>query len=363
MRSLLLLPLLLAACAAAPDAAPPPEPATEPPTPVEPPTPTLPDPVVDLHLDTVTQLIEQKVTWDSSKLEAALPSLQAGGVNVVVQACWIPRGAKNPLGIAKRKINAIRNMVQASDGKAAVVRGPGQLEAVLRDGRMAVIIALEGGTALENGPDSLRELHDLGVAMVGLTWTESSAWADSSAEPRPGAASGLTAGGRELVALANDLGVMLDVSHMSDRATEQTIALSRAPVLASHSNARALADVPRNLPAPLLTALADKGGLVGAMFHGPFVVTGRTARREDVVAQVVHLVEAVGAEHVGLGSDWDGIIQSPQGLDRAARMADLRAELGEQLTAEQLRQVQGGSFLRFWRAVEAARAPAGRPPG
>ncbi len=340
--------------------APPPAPQATPevtPEPTPPTVPPLPDPVVDLHVDTITQIIDKQIDWSNSKLEASLPSLEAGGVNVVVQAAWIPRGVDNPRGVALRKVNGILNLVRRSRGKAALVRGPGQLEAVLRQGRIAVVIALEGGTALTEGEATLRELHELGVSMVGLTWTESSAYADSSAEPRKGEAGGLTEAGRSMVQLSNDLGVMLDVSHMSDAATAETVALSRAPVLASHSNARALADVPRNLTPDLLTAIAGKGGLVGVMFHGPFVVKGRGARRADVVAQVTHLVSAIGAEHVGIGSDWDGIISSPQGLERSARLAELRQDLADAgLGEDELKMVNGASFLRFWRAVEAAKS-------
>ncbi len=314
----------------------------------------MPAPVVDLHLDTITQIIDKQVTWESSLLEAALPSLEVGGVNVAVQAAWIPRGAKDPRGVALRKINGILNMARRSRGKAAIVRGPGQLEAVLRSGRMGIVIALEGGTALVEDAATLRELRDLGLSMVGLTWTESSPFADSSAEPRPGDAGGLTERGEAMVRLCNELGLMIDVSHMSDKATAETIALSRAPVLASHSNARRIADVPRNLPDDLLRSIADQGGLVGAMFHGPFVVKAGVARREDVVAQVRALVDIMGAEHVGLGSDWDGIIKSPEGLGRAADMEALRGDLARVLSPEELAQVQGASFLRYWKAVEAA---------
>ena len=325
------------------------------PTP-EPPPPT-PPAVVDLHVDTVTQIIEKKVDWDSSLLEASLPSMTVGGVNVIVQAAWVPRGVQDPRGVALRKVHGILNMVRRSKGKAALVRGTGQLDAVLRSGRTAVVIALEGGTALVEDEKTLRELRDLGVSMIGLTWTESSPFADSSAEPRPGAAGGLTERGRAMVALCNELGLMIDVSHMSDKATRETVALSRAPVVASHSNARSVADVPRNLPDDLLTAIADKGGLVGAMFHGPFVVKGRLARLDDVAHQVATMVRLIGSEHVGLGSDWDGIIRSPEGLNRGAHMADLRAELALTLSPEQLEDVQGASFVRFWRAVEGAAGP------
>ena len=316
----------------------------------------LPALVVDLHVDTVTAMASKQVSWADPQLEASLPALQAGGVNVVVQAAWIPRAVADPRGVALGKVKRIRNMVLQSGHAAALVTGPDQLERVVRSGRIAVVIALEGGTALTAGRESLEELRSLGLSMVGLTWSESSPYADSSAEPRA-EGGGLTELGRQMVKDCNDLGILLDVSHMSDRATAETVALSRAPVLASHSNARALCDVPRNLPDSLLQAIARKGGLVGAMFHGPFVVAGGKASRSDVVKQVKGLVERVGAGQVGIGSDWDGIISCPTGLGGSADLPALRKDLGAAgLSEGELDSVFGGSFLRLWGAAWEVRA-------
>jgi len=311
---------------------------------------------VDMHLDTVTEMAERNITWNDPALEASLPALLRAGVNVVVQAAWIPRGDPDPRGTGIGKIRRIRNMVRQSKGRAALVTGPAQLERVVADGRIAVVIALEGGTALTLGEETLREFRALGLSMLGLTWSESSAYADSSAEPRAGAAAGLTTEGRAMVRLANDLGLILDVSHMSDRATAETVALSRAPVVASHSNAAALCDVPRNLSDELLQAISERGGLVGAMFHGPFVIAGRKAVRADAVAQILGLVERLGAEHVGLGSDWDGKIKAPIALAGPGHLGGLRRELAAAgLTQAQLGRIWGGNFLVLWKSVEAAR--------
>ncbi|MBN93345.1 MAG: peptidase [Deltaproteobacteria bacterium] len=299
--------------------------------------------------------------WSDERLESSLPSLLDAGVNVVVEAAWVPRGVADPRGVALGKIRRIRNMVLQSGHQAALVTGPEQLEQVVRSGRIAVVIALEGGTALVEGEKTLREFRDLGLSVVGLTWSESSPYADSSAEPRK-TGGGLTEAGRSLVRLCNDLGLVLDVSHMSDRATLETVELSRAPVLASHSNARALCDVPRNLSDSLLTAIARKGGLIGAMFHGPFVVSGRPATRADVVAQVRGLVQRVGVAHVGIGSDWDGIIKSPVGLAGSRDLPKLQADLGAAgLSATDVRAISGDNFLRFWRDVRSARATKASP--
>jgi len=311
----------------------------------------LPPIIADLHVDTVSAMTERGVSWDDSSLEASLPALIAAGVNVVVEVAWIPRGVEDPRGVALGKIHRIRNMVLQSGHKAALVTGPEQLEQVLRDGRIAVILSLEGGTALVDGVATLDELRALGLSMVGLTWSESSAYADSSAEPRA-QGGGLTAAGRELVRACNDRGILLDVSHMSDRATAETVVASRAPVLASHSNVQALCSVPRNLNDTLLAAIARKGGLVGAMFHGPFVVKGRPAGRADVVAQVQGLVQRIGAEHVGIGSDWDGIIRSPSGLVSSRDLPRLHQDLlAAGLSEKELRMIAGDNFLRLWRAA------------
>ena len=358
----LVLALLLVACPG-PET---PEPAAEPITleevPTPEPTPPMPPLRVDLHVDTITEMAERQIPWDQSSLQAGLDDLQAAGVNVIVEAVWIPRADPDPRGTALGKLRRLRSAVQASHGAAALVTGPDQLERVVREGRIAVVLALEGGTALTEGAATLRELRELGLSMVGLTWTESSAWADSSAEPRAGDAGGLTEGGRELVRLCNDLGLMLDVSHMSDRATAETVELSRAPVLASHSNTRALCDVPRNLTDDVLHRIADKGGLVGAMFHGPFVACDGPAERADVVAQIAGLVERIGAERVGLGSDFDGKIKAPVGLRSVRDLPALEADLLDAgLTAAQIRLVMGDSFLPYWRAVWQARADQRRP--
>ncbi len=345
-------------------ASPPPSPPPTPPAPTPEPTPDpLDDLLVDLHVDTITAMVENRWAWDDARLESSLPELVDAGVDVVVQAIWIPRAAKDPRGLALDRLQRIRAMVRGSGGRAALVTGPAQLAATVREGRLAVVVALEGGTALTDGAATMHALADLGLSMIGLTWTESSAYADSSAEPRSGDAGGLTAAGRALVAAANDRGLMLDVSHMSDRATADTVAASRAPVLASHSNAFAVAGTARNLRPPLLEAIAAKGGLVGVMFHGPFVVKGVPATRAHVVAQARHLVDTIGADHVGLGSDWDGKIKSPEGLTGAPDLPALVADLAAELPADDVRRVSGGSFLRFWRAVRAARAPDGSAPG
>jgi membrane dipeptidase len=349
--------LLLAACArpAPPAAATPPASATAAPPAPTPAVPTrAPPPVVaDLHVDTVTAMLELKTTWDDPRLEASLPGLEAGGTNLVVQAAWIPRGDPNPRGTALRKVHAIRQMVARSRGKAALVSGPDQADAVIRDGRIAVVIGLEGGAPLAD-PATFDELVDLGLAVIGPTWTEPSPFADSATEPRD--PPGLTDAGRALIDRCNAVGLVLDISHMSDAAARETVGRSRAPVIASHSNLRAEFDHPRNLPPDLARAVADRGGLVAIMFHAPFL--GGAGNRADAVRHLRRAVTELGAAHVGIGSDWDGKIKATDGLERAGLRGALRADLGAAGMAEEdVAQVDGAAFLAVWREIRAAAGP------
>jgi membrane dipeptidase len=323
-------------------------------------------------------MLERGVDWTDPSLEASLPALQAAGVDLVVEAAWIPRGDKDPRGTALGKLRLIRNMVQQSGHAAAIAMGPEQAERIVAEGRIAVVLGLEGGSALVRDEETLNEFRDLGLSVLGLTWSESSRFADASADPRPGDKGGLSESGRRLVAAANERGILLDVSHMSDRATAETVAASRAPVIASHSNLRRLCDEPRNLPDELARAIAERGGLVGVMFHGPFLAcespaaagragsaaatTGRPASRHGAVAQALALVELLGAEHVAIGSDWDGRIQAPDGLRGSRDLPDFLEDLRVAgLSDAQVATLSGASFLRAWREAWAVRAPAREP--
>jgi membrane dipeptidase len=314
--------------------------------------------LVDLHVDTVTAMEDRDLPWGHASLEAGLPALREGGVNVVVEAAWIPRGDPDPRGTAIRKLTRIRRMVEDS-GVARVVLSPADLERTVSDGRIAVVLGLEGGTALVDGERTLDELDALGLRVVGLTWTESSPYADSSAEPR--SPSGLTPAGREMIGAIARRGLILDVSHMSDAATAEAVARSPSPVLASHSNLRRACDVPRNLPDALARGIAERGGMVGVMFHAPFLRCPGTPTRADAVTQVRLLLAQAGPRAVGIGSDWDGRIRAPGGLasarDLPAFLDDLRAA---GIDADTVDAVAGRAFLEFWRRVEAV--AAGSPP-
>lgn len=350
---LLCLGTLVAACGVAPSGPPVTSSTGEPTVQSATPTPAQ-HPVVDLHVDTITAMEEGRLPWEAPSLEAGLPALAAGGVQAIVQAAWIPRGDRDPRGTALRKLQAIRTMVEGS-GVAEVVTDPESMLRVVGTGRIAVLLALEGGTALTDGERTLDELRALGLVVVGLTWTERSPYADSSAEP--GTPPGLTPAGVQMVQAVARRGMILDVSHMSDQATEDCLLHSSAPVLASHSNLRTTCDVPRNLPSELAGRIGARGGLIGAMFHAPFLRCADAADRAAAVQGIRDLIAVAGPSHVGFGSDWDGRIRSPLGLGSARELPALWEDLRRGgLAEDHVRGVAGGNFVEFWRRVWAQRS-------
>jgi len=189
--------------------------------------------------------------------------------------------------------------------------------------------AFEGAGPLADDPDSLQLWLKRGLRIVGLVHTYANELASSSGDPEP-KAFGLTEKGRLFVRRAFELGLVVDVSHASDRALADILteaAPARGVVVATHSNARALANHPRNLSDAQLRAIAATGGVIGVNFHGPFLARGRRARLRDVVRQVEHLRAVAGIDHVAIGSDFEGDIHPPDELRDASRFPGLAAAL------------------------------------
>jgi membrane dipeptidase len=324
-----------------------PAPAPEAPAPAPAPAPPPPAWSVDLHVDTLTELADRSVGFDDPGLQSGIPAMVQGGTNVVVNVLWPPReGEHEPYTFSQ--LDRFEKELAAVSSKMALARSPAEADEIVASGRIATLLALEGAHGIEtSGVEALQKLHARGLTMLGLTWSLSNRFAGSSGDK----GAGLTEEGRALVAEAERLGVLLDLSHASRQTTLEVCAVAKSPLVASHSNARSSHDVPRNLSEEELVCIAKSGGLVGVMFHGPFVAEGAVGI-EQVADQVDALVRAAGVEHVGLGSDYDGDIQTAAGLEGAGKLPALWAELRERgYTEEQLAQMRGGNFRRVWSAV------------
>ncbi len=272
---------------------------------------------VDLHVDLPFQ-----AHYRGQPGVTTTAALRRGCVRTVVLSLFVPhqmqeRDLRALLGV----LGTAEALVRAR-GWAAV----GQVE----PGQVGVLYAVEGAEPLAEHVDRVPALVARGVRLFGLVHTHHNSLASSSSDPHP-RAEGLTPRGRRLVRAVYDAGALVDVSHASDATFEDVAAIARAggkPLVASHSNARALAEHPRNLSDDQLRAVADSGGIVGVAFHAPFLREAwQDADVQSVVEHIVHMHEVMGEGHVGIGSDLDGLITPGDGLDSHAALPRIVAGL------------------------------------
>jgi membrane dipeptidase len=281
-------------------------------------------PVVDLHVDLPYQLGYHAHPLRQGMGQASLSELRAGAVAGVVLPLFVPREV-SPTGPRRSDLEDQYQRVlgELFGGEGLALPGCSETSAV------RTWLSFEGAGPLADAPESLDAWVARGVRVVGLVHTEHNALASSSGDKRH-VEYGLTEAGKQLVRRAHALGVPVDVSHASDRAVEDVLALARETggvIVATHSNARALCDHPRNLTDAQLRGIAASGGVVGLNFHQPFVVRGRPAKLDDVVRQALHLLRVAGPDHVALGADFEGGIRPAQGLEDASHFPDLARAL------------------------------------
>jgi len=308
-------------------------------------------------------------------------------------------------------IDAVKRQVAKHADQMALATSPDDIERAHRDHKIAALMGIEGGHSIEDSLPLLRDYYALGARYMTLTWANSNAWADSSGDiddaSLPHTGDGLSELGKDVVYEMNRLGMMVDVSHVSDKTLYRTLIVSRAPVIASHSDARALCDAPRNLTDDQLRAIANsggpesKGGVVMVNFYSAFLsqdyrnaqkaiepevnkeiealkekdkAAGRESTQAEInqirraaadriprppfsllIDHIDHIAKVAGVDHVGLGSDFDGIqSQLPQGMDSPADLPKITAALMERgYSAEDCKKILGENLLRVFREVEA----------
>ena len=212
-----------------------------------------------------------------------------------------------------------------------------EIEAAHRRGKIAALMGMEGGHAIEDDPRLLRDFYALGVRYLTLTHANTNGWADSSGDINDRTVKhhdGLTALGKQIVSEMNDLGMMVDISHVSDKTFRDALATSRAPLIASHSSCRALSNVPRNMTDEMIISLARKGGVIQINFDCEYLAATRPGGRPaatlaDAVNHVDHVVKIAGIGAVGIGSDFDGVPCTPAGLEDVSRFPNLTRALLE----------------------------------
>jgi membrane dipeptidase len=285
-----------------------------------------PVPVVDLHVDLSYQHNFKAKPFGLGTGQYAASALLQSGVVGVVLPLYVPRRVSES-GPRMRDLDqsyaAVSTALSATKPYAPK---PGCVAPV---GQVRTWFAFEGSAPLASEPEAVRRWVQQHVRLFGFVHTYDNALASSSGT-RDAPDRGLTERGRDLVRRIAEAGAMVDVSHASDRATDEIVKLAgelKSPVVATHSNARALRDHRRNLSDAQIRAIAAAGGVVGVNFHGPFLVAGRPATLDDVVQHVLHMVRVAGAEHVAIGSDFEGDIRPPRALRDVSRFQVLARAL------------------------------------
>ncbi|MEW6546630.1 MAG: dipeptidase [Bacillota bacterium] len=309
--------------------------------------------VVDGHCDTVLRLWQSRASLEERRQDGHLdlPRLREGGVDVQVFACYIEPEFKPDRGLqrALQLVDLFYRQLEGCPG-LRLVRSSADIEEAGRQGQVGAILAIEGGEGIGDDLAYLRTLYRLGVRLITLTWNQRNLIADGVGEERTGG--GLSTFGVQVVQEMNRLGMLVDVSHLSEAGFWHVVETCQGPFVASHSCCRALCDHRRNLSDDQIRALARAGGLVGINFAPAFLREDGQASWEDVLRHIDHVVSLVGPDHVGLGSDYDGIPATPLGLEDASRLPVLtRGMLERGYSEEDIRKILGGNFLRVIKQV------------
>lgn len=355
--------------------------------------------IVDGHCDTPYRMFRHNVHLDEHDPEAQadLKTLRESGITASFFAAYVPPfyAGRGAAAFARRLIGVIRDEAARLPEALVCCTDSAGIRAAKRDGKIAVMIGVEGGHAIEDSLETLRELYDLGARYMTLTHVNTNNWCDSSGDvARHG---GLTDFGRDVVRTMNDLGMIVDVSHISDDAFRAVIETTRVPVVATHSSCRAICRHPRNMTDDMLRALARNGGVCMINFFSAFIsdavaeVILKAQRRpkpdleglggteempddrtdwdsylewfqtlgcpratlDEVADHIFHAAAVAGIDHVGIGSDFDGVPSLPDGLTTAAGLPALTTRLLERGMSEgDVEKVLGGNFMRVLEIVE-----------
>ena len=359
--------------------------------------------VIDLHDDTTQMIVDEGYNLGEKHDfgQVDIPRMRAGHVGGLFLSIWTDSDRYTPVEAIRRtlqQIDAVRREIARHPGDLELATSAADILAARKRGHIAMLMGVEGGHAIDSDLSVLRSYAELGVRYLTLTHTNHTPWADSSS--LAGTHNGLTDFGRQVVREMNRLGMMVDISHVSDKTFLDALETSEAPVIASHSSSRALAGAPRNMTDEMLRAIAKKGGVVHVNYYEGFLDNGFAEREKVLKAEQAeqnaiddrtpkfgdrsqngpavrqinaqriaklgrlplsrlldhfeHIVKVAGVEHVGLGADFDGADDLfPEGMEDISKTPNLVRGLMERgISDEDILKILGGNTLRAMREVE-----------
>ena len=361
--------------------------------------------VVDMHADTTQRLVDEGVDLDQRLADGHLDAVRAkeGGLDAQFFSIWVEPelfglGGARAVKRADLQIEAVRALAAKHPETWELATTAADVRRISSAGRIAALMGLEGGYAIDEKIENVGRYYQMGVRYMSAAWSVSTSWAGSSGDA-VGQTRGLNDFGHAVIREMNRLGMMVDVSHLSDPAFWEIVKTSTKPVIATHSGCRAIANVPRNLTDDMIVALAKTGGVVNVIFYPEHIEPGWSEQKKKVDAEIAspvqrasdeekgdavhkklardrvrreeylkrlppvtvarivdhvdHIVKLVGIDHVGIGSDFDGVQAVPSDLKSVADLPNLTAELLRRGYSESdIDKILGGNMLRVMGEVE-----------
>jgi membrane dipeptidase len=357
--------------------------------------------VVDTHADTTQRLMDGDFDLGPRNAEGSIdiPRMKEGGLDAIFVSIWMPSKITGPVAVQRAlgQIETVHAQVRKHSNDLVFATTAAQVRAARKQNKIAVLLGVEGGHMINSDLRVLRQYAGLGVRYMTLTHSGNCEWADSStAKP---VHNGLTDFGKDVIREMNRLGMMVDVSHVSDKTFRDVLSVSKAPLIASHSNCRGLCDHPRNMTDEMIRTLAAKGGVIEINYHVGFLsqefrnaerahpefnqaiasevqkrcgdkegcqlIEGDRITREyveqgklprvdwtEVIEHIDHAVRVAGIDHVGLGSDFDGA-NMPFGMEDASKLPKItEALLRKGYSEDDVRKILGENTLRLMTDVE-----------
>ncbi len=356
--------------------------------------------VVDTHNDVTTPMTNDDFDLSGNPPEpyrTNIARMKKGGLTAEFFSLYIKPWYVTHGGAARRTLDMIDSVYRAVERhprELMIATTAADIRRAKAQNKIACLMGIEGGHAIENSLPTLREFHRLGVRYMTLTWNNANDWADSNRESKH---NGLTEFGKDVVREMNRLGMLVDVSHVGDKTMSDVLDISKAPIIASHSSARALSNVPRNIPDDLLKRIAKNGGVVQVNFYSMFVdatsVAPQNAARNEklkarqaelnekykddperlaeesdkleaqnplpplpiskLIDHIDHIVKVAGIDHVGIGADFDGANDMPEGAGDISMLPNITYELLKRGYSEQdIRKILGENLLRVLAQAE-----------
>jgi membrane dipeptidase len=355
--------------------------------------------VVDTHDDTTQRFLDGK--FDLGPRDASgsidIPRMKEGGLSAIFFSIWMPSKITGPDAVKRAlvQIDAVREQIRRHPGDLVLATTAEDVRAAHKQGKIAALMGVEGGHMIASDLAVLRSYAALGVRYMTLTHSGNDEWADSSTDTP--AHNGLTEFGKDVVREMNRLGVIVDISHVSDKTFYDALEVSKAPLFASHSSCRVICDAPRNMTDEMIKALAAKGGVIQINYHVGFlsqeyrsastpelakqlgeevkkrcgddegcqIIEGEKVTREfvaqgklprvdwtKIIEHIDHAVKIAGADHVGLGSDFDGA-NMPFGMEDASKLPQItEALLRKGYSEGDIKKILGENTLRVMTEVE-----------